>query len=103
METRIWGHLRDLEDIVHRNPALAKIMDEDPRAETNPFLRNHIKDQAFQVGYDFLGLIRTTAKIVEKNKYDKTKIRRRIEEHLRKYGRDQSIITLALFLNIPVD
>lgn len=103
MDTRIWGHGAALAEAVSRIPALQKIMDEDPKAEISSLLHDHIKDSAFLVGYDFLGLIRKAGKIIEENGYDKKKIRRRIEEHLRKYPSDEIIIGLALFLGIPVD
>jgi hypothetical protein len=103
MNARIMVHLQELEKVVKATPALQRIIDEDAQAEINPLLYGHIKDPVFSVGYDFLGLVRETAKIIEGKKYDKTKIRRRIEEHIRKYGTDQSIIALALFLGVPIN
>ena len=101
MHAKIMGHLRILAEIVNDNPALQGILDKDPKAEMNPLLHDHIHDPAFLVGYDFLGLIRGAGKIIEENQYDITKIRRRVEEHLRKYATEQSIILLALFLGVP--
>ena len=85
------------------NPNLRGIIAKDPKAEVNPLLHDHIKDPAFLVGYDFLQLTRATARVVEGKKYDKTKIRRRVEEYLRKYATDQFIIGLALFLDVPIN
>lgn len=103
MHTRINGHLRELAEAVNHNPVLQGIIDEDRRAELNPLVRNHLQNPALMVGCDFLQLKRRTAKIVEGNKYDIAKIRRRVEEHLRKYATDQVIIALALFLGVPVN
>jgi len=103
MQARMTGHVRDLMKVIKNNPKLQKILDKDPQAEVNPILHDHIKDPAFLVGFDFLQLTRETAKVIEGKKYDKNKIRRRVEEHLRKYAADQFIIGLALFLGIPVD
>ena len=103
MNARIWGHLQELVEVVNDNPALQRIIDEDPKAAINTLLHTHIQKPAFLVGYDFLELNRRTAKIVEEKKHDLTKIRRRIEEHLRKYATDQDIIKLALFLGVPIN
>ncbi len=54
------------------------------------------------IGCDLLELNRKTVKIVEENKHDVAKIRRRIEEHLRKYATHEDIIGLALYLGVPV-
>jgi hypothetical protein len=103
MHARITGHLRELVQVVNDNPVLQRIIGEDPKAATNPLLRNHIHNLAFLVGYDFLELNLKTAKMVEENKYDIAKIRRRVEEHLRKYATDQEILKLALFLGVSIN
>jgi len=102
MHTRITGHLRDLVQVVNHNPSLKKILDEDGGAGSNPSLREHLQTPAFLVGCDCLELIRRASKIKEENNYDLTKVRRRIEEHLRKYADDRTIIGLALFLGVPI-
>ena len=101
MHAKIIGHLQILMQAVKDDPALQGMLDKDPRAEISPLLHNHIQDPALLIGYDFLALIRGAEKIIEENKYDITKIRRRVEEHLRKYATEQSIILLALFLGVP--
>jgi len=103
MHARITGHLRELVQVVNDNPVLQRIIGEDPKAATNPLLHNHIHNLAFLVGYDFLELNLKTSKMVEENKYDITKIRRRVEEHLRKYATDQEILGLALFLGVSIN
>jgi hypothetical protein len=103
MHTRITGHLRDLVQVVHHNPGLKEILDGDGNAASNPMLRDHLQTPAFQVGCDCLELIRKASKIKEGNNYDLIKVRRRIEEHLRKYADDQTIIGLALFLGVPIN
>ena len=103
MQARITGHVRDLMKVIQDNPKLQGIIDKDPKAEVNPLLHDHIKDPAFLIGFDFLQLTQETAKVVEGKKYDKNKIRRRVEEHLRKYATDQFIIGLALFLGVPIN
>jgi len=103
MESRMCVRIQELFEKVAADPSMMKILDEDPHAEINPLLHDHIQDPAFLVGYDFLGLIRKTERALQEQKYDKTKIRRRIEEYLRKYGSDQFIIGLALFLGISTD
>ena len=102
METRIIENIRELVEAVKNNPDLQKIFDEDPKPEINLLLHNHIQDPAFLVGYDFLKLNLRTAKMLKENKYDINKIRRRIEEHLRKYATDQDIIKLALFYDVSI-
>ena len=96
------GHLRDLEKIVKGNPALQRIADPDFNGEINPSLRNHFQNCAVSIGCELLELNRRTVKIVEENKHDVTKVRRRIEEHLRKYATQEDIIGLALYLGVPV-
>lgn len=102
MRVRIMGHIRKLVQVVKENPALQRIIDEDPKAEMNPLLRNHLQEFAFLVAYDFLELNLRAAKMLEENKYDIAKIRRRTEEHLRKYAKDQDIIKLALYLDVSI-
>ena len=106
MHEKINGHLSELIRVVKENPELRRILDEDPKAKIRPLLRDHIPDHiknpAFLVGWDFVSLIEETARIVEKNQYDLGKIRRRIEEHLRKYAKEPLIIGLALFFGIPL-
>ena len=100
MHSRIPEHIRQMLQAVNDNPALKKIVEEDPRAEVNPVLRNHLQDPVFQVGFDFLKLNLRTARMLEGKKYDLTKIRRRVEEHLRKYATDEDILKLALFFGV---
>lgn len=102
MHTRIMGHLRDLEKILKDSPSLQRIVERDFKGEITPSLRSHFQDCAFVIGCDLLELNRRTVKIVEENKHDVTKIRRRIEEHLRKYATHEDIIGLALYLGVPV-
>ena len=102
MHARIIGDIRKLVQVVEENPALQGIIDEDPKAEMNPLLRNHLQEFAFPVAYDFLELNLRTAKMLQKNKYDIAKIRRRVEEHLRKYATDQDVIKLALYLGVSI-
>ncbi len=102
MHDRINGDLRKLAQVVRDNPELQGIIDKDPKAEINPRLHDHIKDPAFLLGCDLLRLQRRTAKIVEGKKYDVVKIRRRVEERLRKYATDQVIVALALFFGVPI-
>ncbi len=103
MHTRISGHLRDLVQVANQDPVLKKILDEDGNAANNPLLRNRLQTPALQVGCDCLELIRKASRIKEENHCDVTKIRRRIEEHLRKYSDEQTIIGLALFLGVPTN
>jgi hypothetical protein len=102
MYTRVKEHIRELVQTVYDNPALQKIIDEDPRAELNPLLCNHLQNTAFLVGYDFLKLNLRTARMLEEKKYDLIKIRRRMEEYLRKHANDQDIINLALFYGVSL-
>ncbi len=87
---------------VNDNPHLKRIIDEDPKAEVNPILQNHLHDPVFRVGFDFLKLNLRTARMLEGKKYDLTKIRRRVEEHLRKYATDEDILKLALFYGVSI-
>ncbi len=102
MRARIKAHLHELLQAVRDNPRLQRIIDEDPKAEINPLLRNHIEKPAFLVGYDFLELNLKVDKMLEENKYDIAKIRRRLEEHLRKYATDQDILKFALYFDVSV-
>ncbi len=102
MHSRIPELIRQMVQAVDDNPRLKKIMDEDPRAEMNPVLRNHLQDPVFQVGFDFLKLNLRTARMLEGKKYDLTKIRRRVEEHLRKYATDEDILKLAIFYGVSI-
>jgi len=102
MHARIREHIRELLQMVDDNPTLKKIIDEDPKAEMNLLLRNHLQDPVFLVGFDFLKLNLRTGKLLEEKQYDLTKIRRRVEEHLRKYATDQDIIKLALFYGVSL-
>jgi hypothetical protein len=88
--------------VVNDNPALIKIMEEDPKADTNPLLRNHLQDLAFMVGFNFMKLNMKMAEVLEGKKYDRRKIRRRMEEHLRKYAADEDILKLALFYGVSI-
>lgn len=58
METRIMENIRELVEAVRNDPALQKILDEDPKPEINHLLQDHIRETAFMVGYDLLVLIR---------------------------------------------
>ena len=102
MQSRITERIQELMQTVHDNPALKKIIDEDPKAEMNPLIRNYLQNTVFLVGYDFLKLNLRTAKMLEEKQYDLIKIRRRVEEHLRKYATDQDIIKLALFYGVSL-
>ena len=102
METRIIENIRGLVEAIKNNPALQKILDEDPQPEINLLLQDQIREKAFMVGYDFLVLIRKTARITEEGGFNIVKTRRRLEEHLRKYATNQFIIGLALFFGIPI-
>ncbi len=102
MYARITGHLQELVQVVNENPVLQRIIDEDPKAEINPLLRKHIENPVFLVGYDILKLNLRIAKMLEEKKYDLIKIRRRVEEHLRKYATNQDIIKLALFYGVSL-
>ena len=103
MRARILGHLEELMQVIEKNPELQRIIDgPHSRAEINPSLYRYIKGPASVIGKDMLELKRRTDKIVEGEKYDITKTRRRVEEHLRKYAAHQTIIGLALYLGIPV-
>ena len=89
--------------VIDKNPELLKIINGSSSwAEMDPLLRRHIEDPACVVGSDMLELKRRTDKILEGEKYDITKIRRRVEEHLRKYATHQTIIGLALYLGVPI-
>jgi hypothetical protein len=102
MHLRIPQHIREVVQAVNDNPQLKKIINEDSRAEVNPILRNHLQDPVFRVGFEFLKLNLRTAKMLEGEKYDLTKIRRRVEEHLRKYATDEDILKLALFYGVSL-
>jgi hypothetical protein len=102
MHTRILGHVRDLEKIVKENPSLQRIVNRGFDVETPSPVPKHFQDCTVLIGCDLLELNRKTVKIVEENKHDVTKIRRRIEEHLRKYATHEDIIGLALYLGVPV-
>jgi len=102
METRVIENIRELVEAVKNNPELQKILDEDPKPEGNLLLRGQIGEKAFMIGYDFLVLIRKTARKTEEGGFNIVKTRRRLEEHLRKYATNQFIIGLALFFGIPI-
>ncbi len=102
MHSRIPENIRQMVQAVNDNPALKKIVEEDPKAEANPLLRNHLQDPLFRVGFDFLKLNLRTARMLEGKKYDLTKIRRRVEEHLRKYATDEDILKLAIFYGVSI-
>jgi hypothetical protein len=102
MHSAIREHIREMARLVNENPALKKIIEEDPRAETNSLLRNHLRNPAFLVGFDFLRLNMKMVGLLGGGEYDLTKIRRRLEEHLRKYASDEDIIRLALFCGVPI-
>jgi Na+/phosphate symporter len=102
MHSRITELIRELVQTVHDNPALQKIIDEDPKAEMNPLIHSHLQNTAFLVGYDFLKLNLRTARMLEEKKYDLIKIRRRMEEYLRKHAHEQDIIKLALFYGVSL-
>ncbi len=102
MHLRIPQHIREMVQTANDNPQLKKIISEDSRAEVNPILRNHLQDPVFRVGFEFLKLNLRTAKMLEGKKYDLTKIRRRVEEHLRKYATDEDILKLALFYGVSI-
>jgi len=102
MYARVTEHIRELVQMVHDNPALQKIIDEDPKAEMNPLIRNHLQDTAFLVGYHFLKLNLRAARMLEEKEYDLIKIRRRMEEYLRKHASGQDIIKLALFYGVSL-
>ena len=102
MKSRVSGLIRELVQTVHDNPALQKIIDEDPKAEMNPLIRNHLQETAFLVGFDFLKLNLITSSLLEEKEYDLIKIRRRMEEYLRKHAREQDIIELALFYGVSL-
>lgn len=42
MQSRTSERIRELLQPVHDNPALKKIIEEDPKAEMNPLIHNHI-------------------------------------------------------------
>jgi len=102
MKSRITERIREMMQTVDDNPALKKIIDEDPKAEINPLIRNHLQNNALLVGYDLLKLNLRTAKMLEEKQYDLIKLRRRVEEHLRKYATDQDIINFAIFLGVSL-
>jgi hypothetical protein len=102
MHSRIREHIREMVQAVNDNPALKRIIEEDPRAEVNPLLRNHLQEPVFLVGFDFLKLNLRIAGMLEEKEYDLTKIRRRVEEHLRKYATDEDILKLALFYGVSI-
>jgi hypothetical protein len=102
MKSRITERIREMMQTVDDNPALKKIIDEDPKAEINPLIRNHLQNNALLVGCDLLKLNLRTAKMLEEKQYDLIKLRRRVEEHLRKYATDQDIINFAIFLGVSL-
>ena len=102
MHSTIREHIREMVQAVNDNPQLKKIIEEDPKAEANPLLRNHLQDPVFRVGFDFLKLNLRIARMHEGKKYDLTKIRRRVEEHLRKYATDEDILNLAIFYGVSI-
>ena len=102
METRIMENIRVLVETVQNNPGLQKILEEDCKPEISLLLQEEIREKAFMVGFDFLVLIRKTAKKTEEGGFNVVKTRRRLEEHLRKYATNQFIIGLAIFFDIPI-
>jgi hypothetical protein len=102
MHARVTEHIRAMVQMVHDNPALQEIIHEDPKAEIDPLIQRHIQNTAFLVGYDFLKLNLRAAQMLEEKKYDLIKIRRRIEEYLRKHASGQDIIKLALFYGVSL-
>jgi hypothetical protein len=102
MYARVTEHIRALVQMVQGNPVLQKIIDEDPKAETNPLIQSQIQNAAFLVGYDFLKLNLSAARVLEEKEYNLVKIRRRMEEHLRKRARGEDIIKLALFYGVSL-
>lgn len=102
MQSRLMGHLRDVERIVKENPALQNMQAAGLVPEMTSSPPGHFQDRAVQIGCEFLELSRKTVQVLEENKHDVTKIRRRIEDHLRKYASEEDIIRLALYLGVPV-
>ena len=102
MHLTIRQHIREMVQAVNDNPALKKIIADDPKAEANPSLPNHLQEPVLRVGFDFLKLNLRTVRMIEGKKYDLTKIRRRVEEHLRKYATDEDIFKLAIFYGVSV-
>ncbi len=103
MDARITGHLRTVEQAVKNSPGLRSILERDDDTGLQLLSRDPLQTYAVQVGFDVMGLIHRTSKIVEENHYDGVKVRRRIEEYLRKYADDRTLIGLAIFLGVPVD
>lgn len=103
MDTRITGHLRTIEQAVKNNPGLRSILERDEDTGLQLLSRHPLQTYAVLAGFDVLGLIHRTSKIVEENHYDGVKVRRRIEEYLRKYADDRTLIGLAVFLGVPID
>ncbi len=103
MDTRITGHLRTIEQAVKNNPGLRSILERDEDTGLQLLSGHPLQTYAVLAGFDVLGLIHRTSKIVEENHYDGVKVRRRIEEYLRKYADDRTLIGLAVFLGVPID
>jgi hypothetical protein len=102
MQARTREHIRKMIEAVNDNPALKAIIEEDPRAEANPLLRNHLQDFVFLVASDFLKMDLQTVRMREEGKYDLIKIRRRVEEYLRKYATEGEVLKLALFFGVSI-
>ncbi len=103
MDARITGHLRTVEQAVRNSPGLRSILERDDDTGLQLLSRDPLQTYAVRVGFDVMSLIHRASKIVEENHYDGVKVRRRIEEYLRKYADDRMLIGLAIFLGVPTD
>ncbi len=102
MHSRITEDLKKMEFSIKKDPELRQSISEKSGQELDPISPKPIQDQATKLGFDALGLICETSKIIEENNYDLIKTRRRIEEHLRKYADARTIVGLAIFLGVPI-
>ena len=102
MHWRITEHIRQMMCVIDGNPELKKIIELDPKAESNGLLRKHLENYFFLVGLDVLKINMAAEKIPDGEKYDPAKIRRRVEEHLRKYVSEKDLINLALFYGVSL-
>ena len=102
MHLTIRQHIREMVQAFNDNPELKKIIADDPKAEVNPLLPDHLQEPVLRVGFDFLKLNLRTGTMIEGKRYDLKKIRRRMEEHLRKYATDEDILKLAVFYGVSI-
>ena len=101
MHTSISVRLQELEQAVRKKARGKEILDGPPDAGIQSLMRDEFQEYAAAISYDFMALLHRADQLAEEGNCDVIKIRRRIEEHLRKYADRKTLLWVALLLGVP--